>query len=63
MLTPANMASANMTVMSVKDAVKKVATLENDLEDVSEKTVRTENNTLVFITDESSKVCGDAHDS
>ena len=49
--------------MSVTDAVRKVATLENDLEDVSEKTVRTKNNTLVFITDESSKVCGDAHDS
>ena len=57
------MQSANMTVISVKDAVTKVATLENGLEDISEKKVQTENTTLVFITDDSSKVCDDAQDS
>ena len=57
------MQSANMTVISVKDAVTKVATLENGLEDISEKKVQTENTTLVFITDDSSNVCDDAQDS
>lgn len=54
---------ANMTVISVKDAMKKVATLENGLEDTSEKAVQTENTTLVFLIDDSSKVCGDAQNS
>ena len=56
---PRHLQSAKMPVISVTNAVQKVATLENGLEDISEKTVQTENNTLVFVTDNSSKVCGD----